>query len=97
MTNKLTNGLITPAEVYQVAVMNGHYERNPTINYCLFKISEEVKEARNASENNIPEGQPHCLSEELADIVLVTFSMAEHLGIDIIAAINRKHERNKGE
>jgi NTP pyrophosphatase (non-canonical NTP hydrolase) len=88
--------LPTPAEVYQVAVKNGKYKDESP--YSLLEdIWHELNEAKYAVLSRIPEGQPHCLSEELADIVLVTFSLAEHLEIDIISAIARKHQKNKGE
>ncbi|MEN6621173.1 MAG: hypothetical protein ABFD50_06480 [Smithella sp.] len=85
----------TPAEVYQVAVKNGKF-KGKTFRSLLMDIEDELREALDAFVDVIPEGQPHCLSEELADIVLVTFSLAEHLKLDIISAIVRKHKQNKG-
>lgn len=67
---------------YQATVKRGLI--TPKTEYLDFtnKIREEAKEIDEASINELP--------EELADVALVCFAMAEHFGIDLIAEMEKK-------
>lgn len=90
------NKLPTPREVYKVAVKNGHYAGNPTIYKLLDRVRDECDEAASAFFFGTPEGTPHCPSEELADIIIIVMSIAGRYGIDVGAAVVKKHLKNKG-
>ena len=80
----------TAESVHQNAVNHGWWEEKRSVPELLCLIHSEVSEAleayRNKDESN--------LAEELADIVIRVFDMAEGLGIDIQDEIRRKHEYN---
>lgn len=91
----------TPAEVHTLAVYKGWYDPPaPTAMELLALVHSEVSEA--VEELRDPkgwrsrirhreDGKPEGLPFELADIVLRVFDLADHIGVDIEAAIDEKH------
>ncbi len=61
------------------------------------EASEAMEDYRNhkLTEYNDENGKPCGLPTELADIVIRTMDLAGALGIDLQAAVTRKHEYNK--
>jgi len=57
-------------------------------------VHSEASEALEGYRKNIKPGQKGWLGEELADIVIRVFDMAEGLGIDIEYEIKSKHAKN---
>lgn len=81
--------------IYQDAVAHGLWDgvtQNPykLRTYCADLLQEEIFELSEEYEN------VQCYIEELADVVIMCFSVAGRLDIDIDAAIRRKMEINKG-
>ena len=76
--------------VYGDAVAHGLWE-NESAYQCAEKIGDEVDELINAT------CDPRHYAEELADVIIMSLSVAGHLGIDIDAEVRRKikinHER----
>ena len=91
--------------IYQDAVAHGLWEIEDTVSFameyygmkgeaavrhvCAIMIMGELCELDNAIHDA-------SFIEELADVVIMCFSVAGRLGIDIDAAIRRKMEINKG-
>ena len=88
--------------IYQDAVEHGLWEdyhiglSGDLLDECHDLIYDEVDELDDAIENWINLGNHNRFAEELADVVIMCFSVAGKLGIDIDAAIRRKMEINKG-
>lgn len=59
---------------------------------CL--IHSEISEGLEALRDRIPEGEKGCFSEEMADAVIRIFDLCALVGVDIIAAIAKKHKTN---
>jgi len=78
-------------EIHLNAVRHGWWEKSRPIPELLCLIHSEVSEALEAYRANNDEN----LVEELADIAIRVFDMAEGLGLDIEKAILDKHEINK--
>lgn len=53
------------------------------------RVSNEVDELMDAASD------PHHFAEELADVIIMSLSVAGHLGIDIDTEVRRKIEINK--
>lgn len=87
--------LVSPEEIHKLAIEKGWYEKDRGIPEMLCLIHSEVSEALEAYRNNVPNTHRNCLEEELADVIIRVFDMTEGLGIDIIRAVNLKHEYNK--
>lgn len=86
----------TPEEVHALAVSKGWYEGPERIlPELLCLVHSEISEALEGFRNHIPEGEKGCVSEELADAVIRIWDMSAFLGLDIEAAINKKHGFNK--
>lgn len=96
-------------EIYADAVAHGLWEKNPRLGNvydypddCAALIKDEVYELEDAAEEWEETGyddespEKNRYEEELADIVIMCFSVAGRLGIDIDAAVRRKMEINKG-
>lgn len=88
-------------EIYQDAVAHGLWEEDETQYYtwpdeCHSLIEEEVDELYDTIEDWENGHGNERYTEELADVVIMCFSVAGKLGIDIDAAIRRKMEINKG-
>ena len=88
-------------EIYQDAVAHGLWEKKDYPSDCAWAIKEEAQELCDAGNDWEDDGwyegeENEAFSEELADVVIMCFSVAGKLGIDIDAAIRRKMEINKG-
>lgn len=88
--------------IYQDAVEHGLWEDYyiglsvDLLDECHDLIYDEVDELDNAIEDWANGHGIERFNEELADVVIMCFSVAGKLGIDIDAAIRRKMEINKG-
>lgn len=90
-------------EIYLDAVVHGLWEHEDGPIACGMKIGEEMFELGEAAGGVIEavksgkdkEKAWEHYAEELADIVIICFSAAGHLKINIDAAIRRKMEINK--
>ena len=82
---------VSPTACWSVAELNGWHTPPNTIAEHLLGIHEEVTEAAQAARM----GNTEHMAEELADIVLRTFHAAECVGIDILKAMELKHEKNQ--
>lgn len=88
--------------IYQDAVAHGLWEDYyiglsvDLLDECHDLIYDEVDELDNAIEDWANGHGIERFNEELADVVIMCFSVAGKLGIDIDAAIRRKMEINKG-
>lgn len=89
-------------EIYQDAVEHGLWEDYyiglsvDLLDECHDLIYDEVDELDNAIEDWANGHGIERFNEELADVVIMCFSVAGKIGIDIDAAIRRKMEINKG-
>jgi len=86
--------IVSPQEVHQYAKDKGWWDKPRPIPELLCLLHSEVSEALESYRNNVPEGEKHCLSEELADLVIRVWDMSGALGIDIAEAVNKKHQEN---
>ncbi|MBR3923411.1 MAG: hypothetical protein IKJ45_09860 [Kiritimatiellae bacterium] len=87
--------------IYQDAVAHGLWEEHDNIwlpQECHSLIENEVDELYESLDEwaNSTDDNNERFVEELADVVIMCFSVAGKLGIDIDAAIRRKMEINKG-
>ena len=87
-------------EIYEDAVAHGLWGTKEYPSDCAWAIREEADELCDAGNDWEDEGwsedeENEAFSEELADVVIMCFSVAGKLGIDIDAAIRRKMEINK--
>lgn len=87
--------------IYQDAVAHGLWEEHDNIWWpqeCHSLIENEVDELYESLDEwaNSTDDNNERFVEELADVVIMCFSVAGKLGIDIDAAIHRKMEINKG-
>lgn len=90
------------ADIHALAKTKGWWETERSIPECLALIHSEISEAleeyrvtdnlgdTSYSDNGKPEG----FAVELADAIIRILDLAEHLDIDIGAAILVKHEHN---
>jgi NTP pyrophosphatase (non-canonical NTP hydrolase) len=76
----------TQKEIYDCAVKRGKITPQTTRKQFLEAIASELLELADATHHN--------QETELADIVLVCYSMAEHRRIPLDEAIEHKHEYN---
>jgi NTP pyrophosphatase (non-canonical NTP hydrolase) len=86
--------IVSPKEVHQYAKDKGWWEENREVPELLCLIHSEISEALEAYRNGIPNGEKHCLGEELADAVIRIWDMAEALNINIVEEVNKKHKYN---
>ncbi len=87
--------IVSPEAIHKNAIAHGWYEGEQNIAEKIALIHSEASEALEAYWNRIPEGEKGCMGEELADIVIRCFDLAEFLGIDILQAVLVKHMKNK--
>lgn len=73
--------------VHGDAVAHGLWE-NESAYQCAERIGDEVDELINAT------CYPRHYAEELADVIIMSLSVAGHLGIDIDAEVRRKMKIN---
>lgn len=76
----------TQKEIYDCAVKRGKITRQTTRKQFLEAIASELLE--------LADYTPQLQQSELADIVLVCYSMAEHYGFQLDQATKNKHEYN---
>jgi len=76
----------TQKEIYDCAVKRGKITKQTTRKQFLEAIASELLELAEANEFNE--------DLEMADIVLICYSMAEHRRIPLDEAIEHKHEYN---
>lgn len=82
-------------EVHKNAVKHGQWEYDfDPIFMKLCLIHSEVSEAVEGIRNRIPWNHKNGLGEELADIVIRVFDLAEHQDINIEEMIEKKHKEN---
>lgn len=86
--------IISQEEIHKLAVEKGWWSTVREVPELLCLIHSEVSEALEAYRNKVPEGANGCMSEELADIVIRVFDMAEAFKINIVDAVKKKHEYN---
>jgi len=77
-------------EIHENAVEHGWWESKRTVPELLCLVHSEVSEALEAFRNHDEDN----FSEELADIVIRVFDMAEGLGVNIQDAVVKKHMAN---
>ena len=87
--------------IYEDAVAHGLWEEDndlsdDLLDDCYDLILDEVSELDGAIEEWVRTGYHNHFAEELADVIIMSMSVAGKLGIDIDAAIRRKTEINKG-
>jgi NTP pyrophosphatase (non-canonical NTP hydrolase) len=78
-------------EIHENAINHGWYDENRPILELLCLIHSEVSEALEAYRKR----DYGNFKEEMADIVIRVFDMAEYLDIDIETEMDKKHEINK--
>ena len=78
-------------EIHENAKDHGWWDKQREIPELLCLVHSETSEALEAYRNHDKEN----FAEELADIVIRVFDMAEGLEVDIQAEILKKHEINK--
>ena len=87
-------------EIYQDALEHGLWEEDDLsddlLDDCYDLIRDEVDELDGAIEEWARTGYHNHFAEELADVIIMSLSVAGKLGIDIDAAVKRKMEINKG-
>lgn len=81
-------------EIHNLAKEKGWWDAPRQLPELLCLIHSEISEALEAHRNNIPEGEPGCLSEELADVVIRVWDLCSRMNIDIADAVERKHKYN---
>lgn len=86
--------IVTPNQVHKYAKNKGWWDRERPIPELLCLLHSEISEALESYRTNVAEGEKHCLSEELADLVIRIWDMSEALHIDIAEAVNKKHKYN---
>ena len=74
--------------VHSDAVAHGLWE-NESAYQCAERIADEVDELMDST------SYPKHYAEELADVIIISLSVAGHLGIDIDAEVRRKIEINR--
>lgn len=85
--------------IYQDAVEHGLWEEHDNIWWpqeCHSLIENEADELYDTIEDWVNGHGNERFTEELADVIIMSMSVAGKLGIDIDAAIRRKMEINKG-
>lgn len=89
--------IVSPEEIHNLAKEKGWWETRTVpkdIPELLCLMHSELSEALEGYRTHIPEGDKGCFSEELADCIIRIFDTAEACGIDIVRAVEKKHEYN---
>ena len=87
-------------EVHDLALEKGWYDRKRDIPELCMLITCELAELVEAYRNgdlNKPCDKPiqlTCMEEEIADIIIRTLDMAGAYGIDVVRAVQVKHDYN---
>lgn len=85
-----TDCMPTPKMVHQCACAKGWWDKPRGIPELLCLIHSEVSEALEAYRNRIEPGAKGWIGEELADIIIRVYDMAEYLEIDIEEEVKNK-------
>jgi hypothetical protein len=80
---------------YDANVRRGQISDDSAIFDFIAKIDEEKRELIYSIGNKYSAGKPPFDPQELADIALVFFSMAEHYGIDLVKEMELKMLKNE--
>jgi NTP pyrophosphatase (non-canonical NTP hydrolase) len=81
--------------IHENAINHGWWEREVSIPEFLCLIHSEVSEAlEEYRRSSLNPNWETSFAEELADIVIRTFDLAEGLGVDIEKEIIKKHKKN---
>lgn len=90
--------IVAPEEMYQCAEDHGWRSKSSTteedIPELLCLMHSEISEALEAHRNGTKDGEPDCVTEELADCVIRIFHFAHLFDLDIISAVEKKHLKN---
>lgn len=87
--------------IYEDAVAHGLWDdyddglSEDLLDDCYELIDDEVDELGNSIEDWVNLGEHNHFAEELADVIIMSLSVAGKLGIDIDKAVKRKMEINK--
>lgn len=87
--------VIHPKEIHDLAKEKGWYDQERPTPELLCLVHAEVSEALEAYRRDIKEGEKGWIGEELADVVIRVFDLAENLNIDISDCMDKKHAYNK--
>jgi len=85
-----TMTIVHQKDIYKCAVEHGWWEKLREVPELLCLVHSEVSEALEAHR----QGRDAKLWEELADVVIRIFDMAEHFNVDIAKVVEVKHRVN---
>ncbi|MHA1408870.1 MAG: hypothetical protein ACTSQY_00880 [Candidatus Odinarchaeia archaeon] len=83
--------IIDPVEIHELAKSKGWWDTNRGIPESLCLVHSEISEALESYRN----GSIDNFGEELADAVIRIFDLAVAFDVDILSAIETKHNKNK--
>jgi NTP pyrophosphatase (non-canonical NTP hydrolase) len=86
--------IISPEDIHECAKEKGWWDKDRPVPELLCLMHSELSEALEGYRNHIPEGQPGCFSEELADVIIRIWDVCGAMEIDIVGAVQKKHEFN---
>jgi NTP pyrophosphatase (non-canonical NTP hydrolase) len=86
--------IVSPYEIHKLAVEKGWYDKERPVPELLCLIHSEISEALEGYRNDISRNEKGWIGEELADAVIRIFDACQHLGIDIIKEVEKKHTFN---
>jgi NTP pyrophosphatase (non-canonical NTP hydrolase) len=86
--------IVHQKEIHRCAEEHGWWVAHRPIPELLCLIHSEVSEALEAYRKGLAITDKDGIAEELADIIIRVFDMAEHYGIDIAHEVECKHFKN---
>jgi len=87
--------IVSPKDINQVAKEHGWWDKERSIPELLCLVHSEISEALEGCREHKVDGEDGWLGEELADAIIRIFDLCEHEEIDIIAEVEKKHNKNK--